>query len=190
MLTGGAVESVPKLREVELRVRQIASYYAKQDMLEKYKLEQQWHSSANFIVPFYAVKLTQYGGDNFTKEATLPAKVMNLPKSRGIHMVTYSTDKNPEKKMTRLQPTDRTKAGFMRAVANDYFYTWVGKKIFVNTRCLKELPKINEINIYCMISNSENLDEATEYIVISEVLKLFRRPEIKDANPDQSERIS
>ena len=190
MLTGGAVESVPKLREVELRVRQIASYFANRDMLEKYKLEQQWHSSANFIVPFYGVQLTQYSGDSFTKEALLPTKVMNLPKSRGIHMVTYSTDKNPEKKMTRLQPIDRTKAGFMRAVANDYFYTWVGKKIFVNTKCMKELPKITNINIYCMVADTQNLDEATEYIVISEVLKLFRRPEIKDANADQSERIS
>jgi hypothetical protein len=190
MLTGGAVESVPKLREVELRVRQIGSYFANQDMLNKYKMEQQWHSTANFIVPFYGVVLSPYSADAFTKEAVLPQKVMNLPKSRGIHMVTYSSDKNPEKKMTRLQPIDRTKTGFMRKVANDYFYTWIGDKILVNTDCMRQLPKITAINIYCMIANSDNFDEATEYIIISEVLKLFRRPEIKDSNPDQSERIS
>lgn len=190
MLTGGAVESVPKLREVELRVRQIGAYYANRDMLEKYKLEQQWHNTANFIVPFYDVVLTPYNADKFTKEATLPQKVMNLPKSRGVYMVTYSGDKNPEKKMTRLQPTDRTKSSFMRAVANDYYWTWIGKKILINTKCFKELPKIDKANIYCMIADSTNLDEATEYIVISEVIKLFRRPEIKDGNPDQSERIS
>lgn len=189
MLTGGAVESVPKLREVELRVRQIASYYANRDMLEKYKLEQQWHSSANFIVPFYDVVLGLYGADQFTKVVTLPQKVMNLPKSRGIHMVTYSGDKSPEKKMTRLQPTDRTKGGFMRSVANKYFYTWIGDKILVNTSCMKKLPTLTKINIYCMIADSTNLDEATEYIVISEVLKVFRRPELKDVNADQSERM-
>jgi hypothetical protein len=189
MLTGGAVESVPKLREVELRVRQIASYYANRDMLEKYKLEQQWHSSANFIVPFYDVILATYGADQFTKVATLPQKVMNLPKSRGIHMVTFSSDKNPERKMTRLQPADRTKGGFMRSVANKYFYTWIGDKILVNTNCMKKLPSLAKINIYCMIADSTNIDEATEYIVISEVLKIFRRPELKDVNADQSERM-
>jgi len=189
MLTGGAVESVPKLREVELRVRQIGAYFANQDMLNKYKMEQQWHSSANFIVPFYNVVLGLYGADQYTKQAELPQKVMNLPKSRGIHMVTYSYPDAIERKMTRIQPADRTKNGFMRRVANDYFYTWIGDKILVNGNSMQEIPEIELINIYCMIANTDNFDDATEYIIISEVLKLFRRPELKDSNPDQSERI-
>jgi hypothetical protein len=189
MITGGAVESVPKLREVELRVQQIAAYYAQRDMLEKYKLEQQWHTPSNFIVPFYDVFLAPYPGDSFTKEATLPEKVMNLPKSRGVQMVTYSDAKNPERQITRLQPIDRTRESFMRSVANEYYYTYIGNKILINTACVTKLPKLDKINIYCVIAKTDNLDEATEYIVISEVLKLFRKPELKDVNNDQSERM-
>lgn len=188
----GSPNSMPSQREVELDVQNTLAYWAKREMYDKYKLENQWVNNSGYIIPFYGLELVAHDGDSFTKKFELPVKPIDIPKDRGLVKVTWFETRGTaktEKEMGRLTVLNRLDpTGFYRTMKSDYFATWIGSDVLVNGKCNDKQPEIDKANAYILQPNTANVDQALEYIVTSEVMKLYRGYSPKDEAADQNQK--
>lgn len=192
-ITGGNPTSFPKQQEVELAVRQLASYWGKGGMFEKYKLENQWDTGEGYILPFFNLALVPYPPDDFCKKVDISALVtpMDLPKGRGLSKVTYSQNGREWKmgKITQTQRLQRESTLGMKLIS-DYFYSWEGPSIIVRAQCPDDTVIIPTINIYPIVINSTNMDAGLQGLVISKCTERFRGYSSKDMIADQNPSIA
>lgn len=188
-ITGGNPTSFPKQQEVELAVRQLASYWAKAGMYDKYKLENQWDSGDGFLLPFFNLSLVAYPPDDFCKKVDISTLVtpMDLPKGRGLSNVTYSQGGREWRmgRLTQIQRLQREMTLGMKMIS-DYFYSWEGPSIIVRSQCPDDPVIITTINIYPIVANSTNIDAGLQALVISKCTERFRGYAPKDMIADQN----
>lgn len=187
IISGNAGESRPSRKEVEAAVQRARDYWTNRDILDKYREEGQWYTPGQYIVPFYGVPLLDYAQDNGRKIADMPIVPLSLPKNRGLAKVTY-TSKGRECNIPvmRFGSSDRNGGTLYRQLAGEYFAEWVGDKLFIFTECNSDKPKITTINIYAIAATDQNITKQIEWIVISEVLKIYRYEVPKDFVIDQN----
>jgi hypothetical protein len=188
-ITGGNPISFPKKTEVELATRQLAAYWGKQQMFEKYKMENQWDSGEGYLLPFYQLLLVNYPADINCKKFDLLALVtpMDLPKGRGLAQVTYQRNNREEKigKITQMQRLQGETTLAMKLIS-DYYYSWEGPSIIIRSQCPDDPVKIEFINVYPIVINSTNMDNGLQALIVSKLTERFRGYSPKDMIADQN----
>lgn len=179
-LTGGATQSEPTLEEVQKLVEYAAGYVVKMDFYEKLKMDNQHEVGSHFIVRY---PLTLVANDAASKKVTLPSRILDLPRDKGLYMVTYGV---PENRVVITTAKAMVGPSSLRSFAAPYYGVWNSDTLYVYDRCSSKIPKIPSVNIYAAIANETTLPDALNFLIMQEVLKKLGQPRVPDMIDDQN----
>lgn len=89
LATGGSVDSEPTIQDVQYITEQVYGYVVKMDWYEKYKADNQHESSSCYLLRYPNLVLADYNSTQ--KVVSLPAGIVDLPRDRGLDVVTYGS---------------------------------------------------------------------------------------------------
>ena len=130
-----------------------------------------------FVKP-YIITLTT-GGNNW-KKAPLPAAYLTLPTNRGVAYILDPTT------FKAIEIVDKALFSYLDGgivqSTGGYYAIPLSDYIEVRGNCNEDIPKIKTIEVGLVVPDETLADEALNYIIIEEVLKLLSVMPFPDKN--------
>jgi hypothetical protein len=163
--------------QIELLIVQVAPALRVKSFREMYDQFGVHIIDGKFVKP-YTITLTT-GGTNW-KKAALPAAYLTLPTNRGVAFVLEPNTFKPIEVVDKALFANL--AGGIVQSSGGYYAIPLSDYIEIRGGCNKTLPRIGSIEIGLVVPDETLADEALDYIIIEEVLKLLSVMPFPDKN--------